>query len=194
MLCLLWVLADNHHGISLHWWHMDITVCHCVSLQIIGNPAVCSAILRHKSKKKSELPVAGLWCGESTGDRCSQWLAFSGIKLSPEPTLTESYGQWVKQHNYIWYFEMTHTIIEWVLFVPQTTMHGMSHEAIPLYQGSWGQREANLGPTGPRWAPCWPHELCYLGLALSRIFKTWRNRWPSGCYQTPFFKWRDSNS
>ena len=19
------------------------------------------------------------------------------------------------------------------------------------------------GPTGPRWAPCWPHELCYLG-------------------------------
>ena len=21
---------------------------------------------------------------------------------------------------------------------------------------------ANLGPTGPRWAPCWPHELCYL--------------------------------
>ena len=24
---------------------------------------------------------------------------------------------------------------------------------------SWG----HLGPTGPRWAPCWPHELCYLG-------------------------------
>ena len=22
---------------------------------------------------------------------------------------------------------------------------------------------ANMGPTGPRWAPCWPHELCYLG-------------------------------
>ena len=21
----------------------------------------------------------------------------------------------------------------------------------------------HLGPTGPRWAPCWPHELCYLG-------------------------------
>ena len=24
---------------------------------------------------------------------------------------------------------------------------------------------ANMGPTGPRWAPCWPHELCYLGVA-----------------------------
>ena len=23
---------------------------------------------------------------------------------------------------------------------------------------------AHLGPTGPRWAPCWPHELCYLGI------------------------------
>ena len=22
---------------------------------------------------------------------------------------------------------------------------------------------AHLGPTGRRWAPCWPHELCYLG-------------------------------
>ena len=21
---------------------------------------------------------------------------------------------------------------------------------------------AQVGPTGPRWAPCWPHELCYL--------------------------------
>ena len=23
---------------------------------------------------------------------------------------------------------------------------------------------ANMGPIGPRWAPCWPHGLCYLGL------------------------------
>ena len=27
----------------------------------------------------------------------------------------------------------------------------------------WGQHGAHLGPTGPRWAPCWPHELCSLG-------------------------------
>ena len=26
-----------------------------------------------------------------------------------------------------------------------------------------GQHGAHLGPIGPRWAPCWPHELCYLG-------------------------------
>ena len=26
-----------------------------------------------------------------------------------------------------------------------------------------GANMGHLGPTGPRWAPCWPHELCYLG-------------------------------
>ena len=34
----------------------------------------------------------------------------------------------------------------------------------PWLQDSWGQHGAHLGPTGPRGAPCWPHELCYLGL------------------------------
>ena len=27
----------------------------------------------------------------------------------------------------------------------------------PWWQGSCGQHGAHLGPTGPRWAPCWPH-------------------------------------
>ena len=34
---------------------------------------------------------------------------------------------------------------------------------IPWTQSSWGQHGAHLRPTGPRWAPCWPHEPCYLG-------------------------------
>ena len=38
----------------------------------------------------------------------------------------------------------------------------------PDKQGSWGQRGAHLGPTGPRRAPCWPHELCYLGSQVQR--------------------------
>ena len=25
-----------------------------------------------------------------------------------------------------------------------------------------------MGPTGPKWAPCWPHEPCYLGAQPSR--------------------------
>ena len=29
----------------------------------------------------------------------------------------------------------------------------------PRQQSSWGQHGAHLGPVGPRWTPCWPHEL-----------------------------------
>ena len=38
---------------------------------------------------------------------------------------------------------------------------------------------AHLGPVGPRWAPCWPHEPCYQGydLALERGQAiTWSNK------------------
>ena len=31
-------------------------------------------------------------------------------------------------------------------------------------QDAWGQYGAHLGPTGASWAPCWPHDLCYLGI------------------------------
>ena len=30
---------------------------------------------------------------------------------------------------------------------------------------------AHLGPTGPRWAPCWPHEFCYLGICSQNYIK-----------------------
>ena len=28
---------------------------------------------------------------------------------------------------------------------------------------SWGQHGTHLGPVGPRWTPCWPHEPCCQG-------------------------------
>ena len=40
----------------------------------------------------------------------------------------------------------------------------------PRWQGSWGQYGAHLGPVGPRWAPCWPHEPCYKGCSLYTYF------------------------
>ena len=33
----------------------------------------------------------------------------------------------------------------------------------PGWQGSRGPLGTHLGPVGPRWAPCWPHEPCYQG-------------------------------
>ena len=42
-------------------------------------------------------------------------------------------------------------------------------------QSSWGQHGSHLGPVGPRWAPCWPHEPCYQGhaVALPHVQTTW---------------------
>ena len=40
---------------------------------------------------------------------------------------------------------------------------GVTVASSPWEQGSWDQHGAHLGPTGPRWAQCWSHELCYLG-------------------------------
>ena len=62
-----------------------------------------------------------------------------------------------------------------VLFV-----NGKSDQRYDIYErelqlwkrGSWGQHGAHLGPTGPRWAPCWPHEFCYLGPYLSNTVAT----------------------
>ena len=34
-------------------------------------------------------------------------------------------------------------------------------------QSLWGQHGAHLGPTRPRWAPCWPYKPCYLGHVLA---------------------------
>ena len=42
-------------------------------------------------------------------------------------------------------------------------------KSLPWYQGSWGQHGVHLGPKGPRRAPRWPHELCYLGYCFPSV-------------------------
>ena len=44
-----------------------------------------------------------------------------------------------------------------------SSAHMIKFSGKPWEQGSWGKHLAHLGPTGPRWAPRRPHELCYLG-------------------------------
>ena len=36
-----------------------------------------------------------------------------------------------------------------------------------------GPTWSHLGPTGPSWAPCWPHEICYLGLFSAHMMTWW---------------------
>ena len=51
----------------------------------------------------------------------------------------------------------------WYYYCCHSHYHCQYH---PWYQASWGQCGSRLGPIGPRWPPCWPHELCNLGQLL----------------------------
>ena len=44
--------------------------------------------------------------------------------------------------------------------------HTMHAQIIARFMGQHG---AHLGPVGPGWAPCWPHEPCYQVVADSHI-------------------------
>ena len=52
----------------------------------------------------------------------------------------------------------------------ETSLYPSVSGSLPI-QGSDGPDNkvhgANMGPVGPRWAPCWPHEPRYQGLSLS---------------------------
>ena len=53
----------------------------------------------------------------------------------------------------------------------------MCHKFVPL-PSSWGQHGAHLGPAGPRWAPCWPHEPCYRGCVTKGSGGWWFSQTP----------------
>ena len=54
----------------------------------------------------------------------------------------------------------------WTLLAPIMPLGPSLHIYImnqPWKQGSWDHHGAHLGPIGPRWAPWWTHEHCYMG-------------------------------
>ena len=46
---------------------------------------------------------------------------------------------------------------------------------------------ANMGPTGPRWVPCWPRELCYLGIHCSLVDDCMLQRLGMGIFSSTLF-------
>ena len=46
---------------------------------------------------------------------------------------------------------------------PPPSFHRLSVSATLIARFMRPTRGAHLGPPGPRWAPCWPHDPCYLG-------------------------------
>ena len=57
----------------------------------------------------------------------------------------------------------TSPINDWMKYYQLCQQPSRYENELPWLQGSWGQHGAHLGPIGPRWAPCWHHEPCYLG-------------------------------
>ena len=56
----------------------------------------------------------------------------------------------------------------------QRRQGGVLHTVIPQmgWQSSWGQHGIHLGPVGPRWTPCWPHEPCYEGRFVTQSVRS----------------------
>ena len=46
------------------------------------------------------------------------------------------------------------------------------YHVVTLIARLMGQHGAHLGPTGPRWVSCWPHEPCYLGKSLQLFLRS----------------------
>ena len=92
-----------------------------------------------------------------------------------EPICPKSHAKTMELKIFSWnIFEWTHgglALSFWYVSVTITEirkvyMHSCGNDNCPWYQGSWGQCGAHLGLRGPRWAPCWPHELCYPGFFM----------------------------
>ena len=58
----------------------------------------------------------------------------------------------------------------------------------PRLPSSWGQHGAHLGPVGPRWAPCWPHEPCFQRSSHIEACMKWQTFW-RWHFQKHFTEW-----
>ena len=63
-------------------------------------------------------------------------------------------------------FERLHAYMTRGSWITKSSLQGIAAQfsTDEEVHGSWGQHEAHRGPTGPRWARCWPPEICYLGI------------------------------
>ena len=90
-----------------------------------------------------------------------QWMhgqSLGGCTLiSKSPSYLEL--DWIKGIQKLWLGSGIHSYsnVNWL-----SSIFHFCIPKLPWWQGSQGQHGAHLGPRGTRWAPCWPHELCYM--------------------------------
>ena len=62
--------------------------------------------------------------------------------------------------NVVEYYMILPTRLQWL---KQNIYHSFNSKDTPDIKVHGANMGPNLGPVGPRWAPCWPHEPCYQG-------------------------------
>ena len=138
-------------------------------------------------------------CGENppvTGVFPSKKTVTQGFDVFFDLRLNKRLGKQLRRR----WFEAPPTYdvtVMWTVYMYGTWVYGISwslwlefyvpillNMCNPRSQSSWGQHGAHLGPVGPRWALCWPHEPCYHGCCWIFLTASWNKRLGSNV------KWR----
>ena len=138
-------------------------------------PVICN-ILRHNVMVWRQWPWSMLvtvmaWCLRAPNHYLNQWWIiinethFNGIWFWIQTSFHENGSKNIIRKMLPILFR-SRCIKMWCDLVAEVHhIYEMTLKTVPPWkQGSWGQHGAHLGPTGPRWAPCWPHEPCNLGI------------------------------
>ena len=92
-------------------------------------------------------------------------------EFSAQRPVTRSFGVFfnlrlnkrLSKQSWGWWFEMPSRPLLYSTCHSSRPTRAHYRRRTSREQSSWGQHGAHLGPVGPRWAPCWPHEPCYQG-------------------------------
>ena len=112
------------------------------------------------------------------------WLKWQGNQATENPPI--QFVQIIMQTTMVFFLQF---VVFWYCSLLAIFNKSISLALVQSYPDSkvhWANMGPtwcpSLGPTGPRWAPCWSHELCYLGMVSPvpvqqhwRIWRIWVN-------------------
>ena len=114
-----------------------------------------------------------MWTAKKTS-KLLYWPSMGPVMHSFDVFFAVSLNKLFNKQSRCWWFETPWRSRD-ITDVSMKTLHlqCMKTQRHPRQQSSWGQHGAHLGPVGPRWAPCWPHEPRYLGSYLGTGGNGW---------------------
>ena len=167
-----WVNFHWSNHFHVRWSHYSDVIMTTMVSQITSLAIVYSIVysVANQRKHQSSVSLAFVrrihrWPVNSSHKRpvTRKMFPFDDVIMRSTPF----FQKWLTKSGEIaWHFK-NDVIIRWVSSSPFIRVgiidiSQSSYMSSPTTR-SWGQHGAHMGPTGPMWAPCWPHEPCYLG-------------------------------